>query len=213
MITITTLIACGVDPAQARVFAEPMSAACARFAIATAPRVAGFLGQMVVETQALSKLEEDLYYRSADRIAGVFLRLKNRLSLNDIAKLARNPRGLANAAYADVNGNGDEASGDGWRYRGRGVKQLTGRANYLAAERALGRPYVAQPELVALPPDACLTGAWFWHSRGCNRLADASLWDEVTEAVNGPAKLQADRRRSITEEALLALQAQSKETA
>jgi putative chitinase len=206
VITVAVLIACGVDPAQARVFAEPLALACERFDITTPPRAAGFIGQMVVETQALTKLEEDLTYRSADRIADVFKRLRDRLTLNEIAQLVRQPERLANQAYAGVNGNGDVSSGDGWRYRGRGLKQLTGRSNYLDAEVALGRPYIGAPELVALPPDACLTAAWYWHNRKCNVLADSCQWDAITKAVNGAAMLQKDRRRTITEEALQVLQ-------
>jgi len=205
MITIATLVACGVGPTQARTFAGPITAACDRFEINTHHRIAGFLGQILVESANLTATEEGLYYRSADRIALVFRRLRETHSLNDLAKLARNPRGLANAAYAGVNGNGDEASGDGWAYRGRGAIQLTGRANYAEAEAALGRPYIAHPELVALPPDASLTAAWFFAKAGCNALADSAQWDVITRRINGPAMLHSDERRSITEDALQAL--------
>jgi putative chitinase len=204
MITVATLITCHVDPATARVFAEPLALAAESFGITTRHRVAGFMAQAVVESANLTAMEEGLYYRNADRIAAVFRRLAH-LDHERLAKLARNPKGLANAAYAGVLGNGDEASGDGWRYRGRGLKQLTGRANYAEAGKALGRPYVAQPELVALPPDACLTAAWYWHRHGCNALADSAQWDAITRVVNGPAMLQRDRRRSMAEDLLQAL--------
>ena len=205
MITVALLIACGVAPAQARVFAEPLAVACQRFDITTPARAAGFLGQAMVESDGFTALEEVLFYRSADRIAAVFVRLRETLSLNDLAQLARNPQGLANAAYAGRNGNGDVASGDGWRFRGRGLFQLTGRSNYLDAEVGLGRPYVSTPELVALPPDACLTAAWFWHNKKCNALADSAQWDAITRAVNGRAMLKSGERRGIAEEALRVL--------
>jgi putative chitinase len=205
MITTATLVACGVGPTQARTFAEPLALACESFSITTRHRVAGFLGQYLVETDNLTALEEVLYYRSADRIATVFKRLRERLSLNDLAKLARNPRGLGDAAYAGVNGNGDAASGDGWRYRGRGLPHLTGRGNYAAAAAGLGRPYVESPELVTLPPDACLTGAWYWSTNGCNPLADTAQWDAITRKVNGPAMMKRDERRSLSDDLLQVL--------
>jgi putative chitinase len=204
MITVAALITCGVGPAQARVFAEPLSIACERFDITTRHRVAGFLAQAVVESAHLTAMEESLYYRNADRIALVFKRLAH-LDHEKLAKLARNPRGLANAAYAGVLGNGDEFSGDGWRFRGRGLFQLTGRGNYADAETGLSRPYVSAPELAALPPDACLTAAWFWHARRCNLLADSAQWDAITRTVHGPAMLKRDLRLSIAEDLLQVL--------
>lgn len=201
MITVATLIAAGIGPTQARQFAEPLAAACRRFDITTPPRVAGFIAQCRVESSGFTQLEEGLSYRSPERIWDVFRRLRPR-GMSGLALLVRNPQGLANAAYAGVNGNGDEASGDGWRYRGRGLKQLTGRANYADAAEALGRPYLERPDLVAQPEDACLTAAWYWHTAKCNILADSAQWDAITRAVNGPGMLQADARRQFAEEAI-----------
>lgn len=201
MITVASLIAAGIAPTQARLFAVPLAAACNRFDIVTPARVAGFVAQCRVESSGFTALEEGLFYRTPERIWDVFRRLRPR-GMEALARLARNPQGLANACYAGVNGNGDEASGDGWRYRGRGLKQLTGRANYADAAEALGRPYLEQPDLVARPEDACLTAAWFWHSHKCNVLADSAQWDSITRVVNGPAMLQADARRQYAEEAV-----------
>jgi putative chitinase len=204
MITTATLVACGVGPTQARTFAVPLALACERFRINTRHRIAGFLGQYLVETDNLTALEESLYYRKPERIALVFQRLAHRGN-QELVKLTRNPRALGNAAYAGVNGNGDEASGDGWRYRGRGLPHLTGRGNYAAAAAGLGRPYVESPELVALPPDACLAGAWYWSANGCNPLADTSQWDAITRVVNGPGMMKRDERRSLTDDLLQVL--------
>ncbi len=203
MITIATLIAAGVQPTQARIFAEPLAAACARFEITSPARVAGFLAQCRVESADFTRLEENLNYTRAERILQIFpSRVK---SLDDAARLVRNPRAMANRVYAGKIGNGDEASGDGWRFRGRGLKQLTGRANYADAAEALGRPYLEHPDLVAQPVDACLTAAWFWHAAKGNLLADSAQWDAITRAVNGPGMLQADLRRQYAEEALQVL--------
>jgi putative chitinase len=203
MITVATLIAAGIAPTQARTFAEPLAAACSRFGIVTPARVAGFLAQCRVESAGFTALEESLHYRDAARIASIF---KSRVhSIADAQRLVRNPQALANCVYAGRLGNGPEASGDGWRFRGRGLKQLTGRANYADAAAALARPYVGQPDLVAQPEDACLTAAWFWHTVKGNVLADSAQWDAITRAVNGPGMLQADLRRQYSEDALQVL--------
>ncbi len=202
MISVATLVAAGVPPTQARLFAEPLAAACARFGITTPARVAGFVAQCRVESADFTRLEENLMYTRPERIREVW---PSRVpSLADAAPLARNPQRLANRVYASRLGNGPEASGDGWRYRGRGLKQLTGRANYADAATALGRPYLEQPDLVAMPADACLTAAWYWHTIKGNVLADSAQWDAITRAVNGPGMLQADLRRQYAEQAVAA---------
>jgi putative chitinase len=201
---IATLIDAGLGPTQARLFFEPLLWACQRFEINTPARVAAFLGQCHVESAGFTTLEENLRYRQPERLRAIF---PSRVpDLATAAKLvAAGPQAIANRVYAGRIGNGDEASGDGWRFRGRGIKQLTGRANYADAAVALARPYVQQPELVALPQDACLTAAWFWHSRKCNVLADAWNIDAITRAVNGPGMLQAQQRKSFSDDAVRAL--------
>lgn len=200
MISVAALIAAGIGPTQARQFCAPLSAACARFGINTPARIAGFIAQCRVESANFTALEEGLSYRTPERIRQVFpSRVK---SMADAALLVRNPQGLANRVYADRLGNRDEASGDGWRFRGRGLKQLTGRDNYNDAAEGLNRPYVTNPELVALPDDACMTAAWFWHGVKGNLLADSAQWDAITRAVNGPGMLQADLRRQYSDEAV-----------
>lgn len=200
IVTTASLVAAGINPTQARVFAEPLAAACARFAIHTPARIAAFIGQCSMESAGFTRLEENLYYTTPERVRAVF---SSRVpSLADAARLTRNPQDLANRVYAGRLGNGDEASGSGWLYRGRGILQLTGRDNYAAAADALARPYVTNPELVAKPEDACMTAAWFWGSRKLNILADSAQWDAITRAVNGPAMLHAAQRRQMTEEAI-----------
>ena len=203
MITVASLIMAGVAPTQARQFAEPLAQACRRFDINTPARVAGFVAQCRVESAGFTRLEENLRYSAPERLRQVFpSRVR---SMADAAELVRaGPRAIANRVYAGRLGNGDEATGDGWRYRGRGLKQLTGRANYADAEAALARPYLVSPDLVAEPLDACMTAAWFWHTVKGNLLADSAQWDAITRAVNGPAMLQAAERRQYAEEGVRA---------
>jgi putative chitinase len=202
VITAATLTAAGIAPAMAAKFAVPLAHACARFGINTPARISAFVAQCRVESGGFKQLEEGLTYTTAGRIRDVF---PSRVpSITVAAQLIRNPEALANRVYSGRLGNGDEASGDGWRYRGRGLKQLTGRTNYTNAAAALGRPYVEQPDLVAQPDDACLTAAWYWHSAKCNVMADAAQWDLITRAVNGPGMLQADLRAQYSRDGIFA---------
>ena len=202
-ITPALLISAGIAPTQARQFAEPMRAACALFDISSPVRLAAFLAQCVHESAGLTRLEENLFYTTPERIRAMW---PSRVSsLADAAALCRNPKALANRVYASRLGNGDPASGDGWQFRGRGLFQLTGRNNYADAALELNRPYIAQPELVALPSDACLTAAWYWHTNKLNILADASNTRAITRAVNGPGMVGLHERQAAFDRAMQGL--------
>lgn len=185
MITLPRLIACGISPAVARVWADPLAIASVQFGIATVPQQAGWLAQMMHESAKLTHLEESLYYSKATNIARAFKRLRS-LPLAELDKLTRNPKGLAAAAYSNVNGNGGPETTDGWDMRGGGPFQLTGRANYRECGEALGRPFEAQPELVRVPGlDGALSAAWFWTTKGCNQAILTGNIDQVGAIING----------------------------
>jgi putative chitinase len=186
------LVAAGLPAALADRFGAPLAAACGHFCIDTPARVAGFFGQCWVESQAFTRLEENLFYDTPERIRAVFPSAVPTLAA--AAPLVHNPPGLADVVYAGKLGNGDASSGDGWRYRGRGLCGLTGRANYAAAARACEQPYEGMPDRVATPVDAAMTAAWFWSQHGCNAAADRQDWDAITRLWNGRAMLQADLR-------------------
>lgn len=185
MITVPTLIAAGIAVTQARQWAAPLADAAARFGIDTPARLAGWLSQCARESGGLVHVEENLYYSTPERIRAMWP--KRVLSLADAATLCRAPQRLANRVYANRNGNGDEASGDGWAYRGRGLIQLTGRANYRAAGAALDLPMEADPDQVAMPDAAALTAAWYFVTHGGLAMADAGDVEAMTRMVNGPA--------------------------
>jgi putative chitinase len=195
MISVQSLVAAGIGPTQARAFEAPLNAACARFGINTAQRQAAFVAQCAHESGLFVHLEEGLFYRSADRICAIF---KSRVpNLAAAQALVGNPKGLANRVYAGRNGNGNEASGDGWRYRGRGLIQLTGRNNYASAAAKVARPYVEQPDLVLQPEDACLTAGAFWDTAKLNAVADRGEFDAITRAINGAGMVGAAERRAL----------------
>lgn len=192
---IEQLIRMGVNPTQAKAFAEPLKAAMALHDISTDERRSAFLAHCILESARLTRLEENMMYTTPERIRSVWpSRFR---TIDEASPFVRNPRGLANRVYSNRNGNGDEASGDGWRYRGRGLFQLTGKSNYARAGTALAQPYLSQPDLVAEPSDACLTAAWFWTSNGGNRLIDRGDFDATTRMINGPAMLHANERLAL----------------
>lgn len=192
---IEALIRLGVHPTQARLFSEPLKAAMALHDISTPERRAAFLAHCILESARFTRLEENLFYTTPARIRAVW---PSRFKTDaEAAPFARNPKGLANRVYSHRNGNGDEASGDGWRYRGRGLFQLTGMTNYRRAAQALGRPYVGDPDLVGEPSDACLTAAWFWAAGGGNQMVDRGDFNATTRMINGPAMLHASERRTL----------------
>lgn len=195
---LSKLVACGLAPTQARVFLNPLREFCSRFDIHTPVRQAAFISQCAHESLNFTALEESLFYRRPERIREMWPTRVT--SLAEAAKLCKNPKGLANTVYANRLGNGAPETGDGWKYRGRGILQLTGRSNYRDAAEALGQDYVSHPDLVANPADAVLVSAWFWHTNKLNILADASNIDAITRAVNGPAMAgKADRRQRFAD--------------
>lgn len=203
MLRLDTLITVGVGPTQARMFLEPLSRLMPIYGINTPSRVAGFIGQVFIESAGFTALEENLFYTRTDRVRRVF---PSRITDDVVAaRLVRNPKGLANLVYANRLGNGNEASGDGWRFRGRGLKQLTGRSNYLEASKTTNYDYVSNPDLVSTPEHAVITACSFWQIKKCSVPSDAQDWDTVTRIVNGPAMLQKVERAAKSQQVLRAL--------
>lgn len=184
--------------ANAARWTDPLNEAMARFAIATPDRGAAFLAHVAHESDECTQLTEDLRY-SAARLCEVWR--KRFPTLDRATPYAHHPEKLANCVYANRMGNGDERSGDGWVYRGRGLFSLTGRANYREAGEALGILLERHPELLEQPIPAALTAGYFWQSRGCNALADCHAGDDededfrrITVLINGGTTGLAARR-------------------
>jgi putative chitinase len=188
MITDAQLIAAGIPPTQAEMFAPWLQKAAVAFHIDTPNEVALWLANITHESLKFTRLRENLYYSTAERVQKVFGR-KRFPTLALASQYLRNPEKLANFVYANRLGNGDVASGDGWKFRGAGLIMLTGQANFMAAGAACGRPYKQLPHIVALPEDAAHTAAWFWVSAGCKAPAQAKDHLNVRRRVNGPAVL------------------------
>lgn len=187
---------------------EPLNTAMARFEINTSSRMAAFLAQVAHESGETKILTENLNY-SALRLTQVW---PGRFpTLAAAQPYAKNPEKLANHVYAGRGGNGNEASGDGWCYRGRGLFQLTTKDNYRLAATALHLPLVEMPETVATPAVAALTAAHFWSRLGLNVLADHQPGDnedkdfeKISVRING-GKVGLAERKKYWQKAKLAL--------
>lgn len=161
---------------------DPLNATFERFNIATPLQQAGFIGQCSHECGNFRILEENLNYKAATLMK---LWPKRFPTLEIANQYAGQPRKIANKVYASRMGNRDEASGDGYRFRGRGCIQLTGSDSYYHAGKALGEDFWANPDLVATPKYAALTAGWFWNTHKCNEQAASSDWIRLTKIING----------------------------
>lgn len=148
---------------------DPINRAMAEWSIDNPYRQAAFLAQTLHESGQFKQLSENLHY-SAQRLPLVWpSHFRNNEEANECAG---NPEKLANRVYANRLGNGDEASGHGWLYRGRGLIQVTGRENYERCAHALGIDLLTQPHLLEEPEAAARSAAWFWSEAKLNELAD-----------------------------------------
>ncbi|WP_426134902.1 glycoside hydrolase family 19 protein [Pseudomonas sp. PWP3-1b2] len=148
---------------QAGVFVSALNAAMNRYAIIGAPRVGAFIAQIGHESGQLRYVRE-IWGPTAQQ--------------------------LGYEGRADL---GNTVKGDGSKYRGRGLIQITGRANYGACGEALGLDLVNQPELLEQPQHAAMSAAWFWSTRGLNTLADNAEFAKITRRINGGLTGQDDR--------------------
>lgn len=177
-----TRISTALTPEQRAAYLDPLNAALNEFEINSPLREAAFLAQTAHESQNFTRLVENLNY-SAKRLTQVWP--KRFPSLAVAQPYANNPEKLANFTYGNRNGNGPEATGDGWNYRGRGFIQITGRANYKACSDGLGADFISDPDLLAQPDFAFRSAAWFWGTHGLNPLADKADLKTITIRING----------------------------
>jgi putative chitinase len=160
---------------------------------------AHFMAQACHESGGFMRFEENLHYTDPARLDGLFSAVHG--EVDAAALIGQGPQAIANRVYAGRNGNGSEATGDGWRFRGRGLFQLTGRANYSESTQALGHNYLLEPDQVALPAGAALTALWYWQRHACSAAAALDDVEGVTRIINGPGLAGLDERRALTEAA------------
>lgn len=206
---INKLIAVGIKPEVAKVWEPHVMAAMERFGINTHKQIAAFLAQTAHESGGYTMLVENLNYRAATMAVcwpnrfgvknpdGTWAkdakgaRVPNKFAL----ALERKPEMIANVVYASRMGNGPTESGEGWKYRGRGLKQLTGKDNYTRCGNAIGVDLVNNPDLLLEPKYASLSAAWFWSANKCGHYADSDDFVGLTKRINGGTIGLADREK------------------
>lgn len=162
-------------------YIDALNAAMDEFEINTSQRRAMFLAQCCHESGHFRAVSENLNYK-ADSLTRVFPKYFRDVDPNDYAK---QPEKIANRVYGGRMGNGDEESGDGYRFRGRGLIQLTGKSNYIACSEDLEVDLIENPDYLITPEGAARSAAWFWSANDLNKYADADDIVGCTKRVNG----------------------------
>jgi putative chitinase len=162
-----------------------------KYQINTPDRVACFISQCAHESNNFKVLKENLNY-SADGLKRIFPKYFKNVDPNDYA---RQPEKIANRVYANRMSNGDEDSGDGWRYRGRGVIQLTGRDNYSRFAKDMGMSLDEVVDYLETIEGAIMSAAWYWNSRKINLAAEDNDIVKMTKLVNGGTIGLEDRKK------------------
>jgi putative chitinase len=161
------------------------------YEINTPQRIAAFLAQCAHESGGFRFLSENLNYK-AESLCRVWPRYFN---TGNCQEYAHKPEKIANRAYANRMGNGPEESGDGWRFCGRGLIQLTGRSNYQAFADSLEMDINDVPEYLATFEGAAQSACWFWENNSLNKWADIGDIEKMTKIINGGTLGLADRKK------------------
>jgi putative chitinase len=150
------------------------------YAINTPLRLSHFFAQLDHES-GLKPIGENLNYSE-----GGLLRIFSKYFTPITAKqYARKPKAIANRVYANRMGNGSETSGDGWKYRGRGFIQITGKSNYLVLSKDTRIDYINNPDWLLRDADAMISALWFWQKNNLNRFSDKDDVRGLNRAING----------------------------
>ena len=178
----------GIHPHKLDKWTPHLNNALPEYGIDTPLRVAAFLAQVGHESGGFQVVKENLNY-SVRGLKATFGRYFKEDGLAE--KYARKPGMIASRVYANRIGNGDEASEDGWKYRGRGILQVTGRANYRACTKWMDKEMIPNPdfeegpELLELPMYAVRSACWYWVSRNLVKKSDNRSCRDITRIVNG----------------------------
>ena len=171
----------GIRHAEAVRFALPLTIACDEFEINTRERLAAFIGQIAHES-GLFRINEECLNYTAERLTKVWPSRFPTLALAE--SCAHNPIRLANKVYSGRMGNGSEETGDGWKYRGRGLIQITGRDNYRQCGEALRVNLLDNPDSLFTPELSARAAGWYWWKVGANRMADSGDLDAISDMIN-----------------------------
>ena len=175
---------------EAEAWVDSLNDILPQYDINTVNRVAAFLAQCGHESAGFTVLSENLNYGAA----GLKTVFGKYFKTVDPLQYERKPEKIANRVYANRMGNGNEASGDGWKYRGRGPIQLTGKNNYIAFSADMGVDVTSSPDMVSMNKKiALLSAIWFWDKNKLNAMADKGDMVSMTKRINGGTNGLIDR--------------------
>lgn len=192
VITAELIASASVASVFAERYAAPMNAAAVKWGIVTDTAIAAWVAECAFECIHFTRMSESFTYRDAAHLKDTFR--SKFATVNAAQSYVNNPIPLANYVYAGLYDNGDVASGDGWRYRGRSPLQITFKSGYARAATYCNRPFVEQPDLLLMPEDGCDASGSYWHDRNINLPANAGDIDGVTRKINPGMAGAADRR-------------------
>lgn len=179
----------GASSADALRYVDPLNAAMALWAIHSKPARCCFLAHVAIETGNLSKAEEDLYYKTPERLMLIYPSMFK--TVGQAAQYVRNPEGLSQLRYKG--------------YHGRGGLQLTWEENYRDYQKATGKPVLEDPDLLLSPTEFALSAAWFFNAKGCIPPADKGDMVTTTRIINGKAMLKLAERTAVFQRAMRVL--------
>jgi len=180
-----------LTPQQLETICAPNIAHCANYVdalnktfdmyqINTPLRQASFLGQIITESQYFNAVVENLNYS----MSGLLSTFPHTFNATTAQQYAHNPEMIANKVYASKYGNGNEASGDGWRYRGRGLIQITFKGNYILLAHSLQKTLDETTTYLETIEGAAVSAGWFWNYHGLNDFADKLDNASITKVIN-----------------------------
>lgn len=200
MITLEQFKAIFKTCKQSTTWYDLLNSELPKHGIVTKEKIAAFLAQTGHESSEFNTLTENLNY-SGDRLKVIFPKY---FKDKDVSKFHRNPEAIANVVYANRMGNGDQVSGDGYKFRGRGVLQVTGKSNYMKCSEFLfgsDDVLVNDPDMLMLPEHALGSALWFWKANNLLAVNDFIL---LTKKING-GTIGLSHRQEIYQKALSVL--------
>ena len=189
MVTSDILSALAPTNKNIDIWVQAMNTILPKYDIVTPKRLAAFLAQTAHESAGFTAVRENLNY-SAQALMKTW---PSRFNATTAAAYARQPEKIANKVYANRMGNGDEASGDGWRYRGRGLIQTTGKANYTKLAQYIKKSLEETIEYCETVEGAVESACFYWASNNLNAIADTGDMAALTRRINGGVIGLADR--------------------
>lgn len=159
---------------------EKYKSAFDKYGVNTSLRISHFMGQ--AETESGFQLKRENMNYSAESLGRVFHKYFPTIELSN--QYAHNTIGIANRVYSARMGNGSEVSGDGWKYRGGGYFQITGKVNFQEMSKDTGIDFVSNPDLILEEPNAIISALWYWDKTGLNSWADKDDCDAISDLIN-----------------------------